>query len=206
MILVDSEDVWQNYILKEPEAANIRGKSFPYYDDWLVLFGKDRATGELAESATEAVENINLEEQSWMNLDNDVDPTFILPTPVEFTQGSETKSPGSTSSISKGGKKRGKVNEGATKCLADMVSTFSTCFQETNTSLAKIASAVSYAQDGRNARMMLNDELLQLPLNSRQRCRALRLLCRDNNLVDVFLSMTNVLDKTELIEGLLEDE
>ncbi|GAB2280796.1 hypothetical protein Dimus_015420 [Dionaea muscipula] len=90
---------------KEPEAVNIRGKPFPYYDDWLVLFGKDRATGELAESATEAVENINLEEQSWMNLDNDVDPTVILPTPVEFTQGSETKSPGSTSSISKGGKK-----------------------------------------------------------------------------------------------------
>ncbi|GAB2278443.1 hypothetical protein Dimus_013126 [Dionaea muscipula] len=62
MVLVDSEDVWQNYIMKEPEVANIRGKPFPYYDDWLVLFGKDRATGELDESATEAVENMNLEE------------------------------------------------------------------------------------------------------------------------------------------------
>ncbi|GAB2271963.1 hypothetical protein Dimus_006793 [Dionaea muscipula] len=137
----------------------------------------------MAKSATEAVENMNLEEQSGMNLDDDVDPTFVLPTPVDFTQGSQTKSPAFTSSTSKGGKKRAKVNEVQQSVLL-----------------------IRYAQDGRNARMILNEELMQLPLNIRQRCRALRLLCKDNNLVDVFLSMTNKLDKTELIEGLLEDE
>ena len=40
----------------------MRNKSFPYYEDWLVLFGNDRATGDLAEGPTDFVAAIEIEE------------------------------------------------------------------------------------------------------------------------------------------------
>ena len=40
----------------------MRNKSFPYYEDWLVLFGKDRATGDLAEGPADFVAAIGTEE------------------------------------------------------------------------------------------------------------------------------------------------
>ncbi|GAB2289174.1 hypothetical protein Dimus_023477 [Dionaea muscipula] len=55
MVLVDREDVLQAYIKKEPDAMNMRDKSFPYYEDWLVLFGKDRATRELVEGVMDII-------------------------------------------------------------------------------------------------------------------------------------------------------
>lgn len=45
-----------------PDAEGFNGKSFPYYDDWQVVFGKDRATGELAEDASGAGANMGREE------------------------------------------------------------------------------------------------------------------------------------------------
>ena len=36
--------------------------TFPFYEDWVVLFGKDRATGEGAEGPAEAAEAVDREE------------------------------------------------------------------------------------------------------------------------------------------------
>ena len=40
----------------------MRNKLFPYYEDWLVLFGKDRATRDLAEGPTNYVAAIETKE------------------------------------------------------------------------------------------------------------------------------------------------
>ncbi|KAG5562715.1 hypothetical protein RHGRI_005444 [Rhododendron griersonianum] len=40
-------------------AQGLRFKSFPYYDDWCMIFGNDRATGEMAGSAADMVENLD---------------------------------------------------------------------------------------------------------------------------------------------------
>ncbi|KAL7214855.1 hypothetical protein ACSBR1_027101 [Camellia fascicularis] len=55
MVLVDSDDVWQNYVKRVPDAKGMRNRPFPFYEDWLILFGKDKATGELVEDPTDAV-------------------------------------------------------------------------------------------------------------------------------------------------------
>ncbi|XP_028097428.1 uncharacterized protein LOC114297232 [Camellia sinensis] len=55
MVLVDSDDVWKNYVRRVPDAKGMRNRPFPFYEDWLILFGKDRATGELAEDPADAV-------------------------------------------------------------------------------------------------------------------------------------------------------
>ncbi|CAL5382364.1 unnamed protein product [Camellia sinensis] len=64
MILVDSEQVWQNYVKKEPDAKGMHNVPFPYYEDWLILFGKDRATGALAESPADMVAALEKEDQT----------------------------------------------------------------------------------------------------------------------------------------------
>ncbi|CAL5325160.1 unnamed protein product [Camellia sinensis] len=56
MILVDSDEVWQNYVKREPDAKGMRNVPFIYYEDWVILFGKDRATGVLAEGPADMVD------------------------------------------------------------------------------------------------------------------------------------------------------
>ncbi|KAL7200009.1 hypothetical protein ACSBR2_022172 [Camellia fascicularis] len=62
MVLVDSDDVWSNYVKRVPDAKGMRNKPFPYYEDWLILFGNDKATGELAEGPAESVAAMENEE------------------------------------------------------------------------------------------------------------------------------------------------
>lgn len=42
----------------DPPAKVMRFKSWPYYEDWCEIFGKDRATGENSESFVDAVNNV----------------------------------------------------------------------------------------------------------------------------------------------------
>ncbi|GFY96079.1 hypothetical protein Acr_11g0003850 [Actinidia rufa] len=67
MILVDSDDVWDNYVRREKDVKGMRNKTFPYYEAWLVLFGKDRATGDLAEGPADSVAAIETEQASKEN-------------------------------------------------------------------------------------------------------------------------------------------
>lgn len=49
-------------LLSHPTAARLRGKSFPYLEQLSVVFGKYCATGAGAESAADAVRNVEEEE------------------------------------------------------------------------------------------------------------------------------------------------
>ncbi|KAH7851212.1 hypothetical protein Vadar_008668 [Vaccinium darrowii] len=52
-VIVDSPDVWEDYVKFHPKANGMNGKAFPMYPSWTILFGKDRATGEMAEDPPE---------------------------------------------------------------------------------------------------------------------------------------------------------
>lgn len=38
----------------DPNARSMRYKSWPYYEDWKIIFGKDRATGDTADDIYDA--------------------------------------------------------------------------------------------------------------------------------------------------------
>ncbi|KAL8540890.1 hypothetical protein ACS0TY_002220 [Phlomoides rotata] len=38
-------DVWEAHIKVDPTAKSLKNKTFPFYSDWLEIFGNDRATG-----------------------------------------------------------------------------------------------------------------------------------------------------------------
>ena len=44
------------------DAAGLRNKLFPHFDELAIIFGKDKATGEWAKAPVDAVENIKVEE------------------------------------------------------------------------------------------------------------------------------------------------
>ncbi|XP_073119609.1 uncharacterized protein [Henckelia pumila] len=52
------DDDWEEVVKNDPNARCMRNKSWPYYDDWCEIFGKDRANGHNAEGFIDAVQNI----------------------------------------------------------------------------------------------------------------------------------------------------
>ncbi|KAH7854018.1 hypothetical protein Vadar_009159 [Vaccinium darrowii] len=60
MIKVESDTVWEDYCKRDNNAKGIRFKSFPYYDDWSLISGNDRATGDMAESAAHVAEALGV--------------------------------------------------------------------------------------------------------------------------------------------------
>ncbi|XP_050111922.1 uncharacterized protein LOC126590517 isoform X2 [Malus sylvestris] len=56
MISVDEDPAWQEYVKSHVGAKSFRWKVIPNWDDIVDLCGKDRATGEGAETSVEAVE------------------------------------------------------------------------------------------------------------------------------------------------------
>ncbi|KAL0401444.1 UNVERIFIED_CONTAM: hypothetical protein Slati_4174300 [Sesamum latifolium] len=52
------DDAFENYAKSDPFAHLLRYKSFPFYDEWCEVFGKDRATGEHAEDIVSAYCNV----------------------------------------------------------------------------------------------------------------------------------------------------
>ncbi|XP_057777941.1 uncharacterized protein LOC130996661 [Salvia miltiorrhiza] len=57
MIDCDNEQ-WQNFVAADKSVGNFRYKSWPYLEDWKLIFGKDRATGDEAEDLMEAAHDM----------------------------------------------------------------------------------------------------------------------------------------------------
>ncbi|XP_057808003.1 uncharacterized protein LOC131022504 [Salvia miltiorrhiza] len=57
--MIDCDDEqWQGFVAADKSVGNFRYKSWPYYEDWKIIFGKDRATGEEAEDLMEAAHDM----------------------------------------------------------------------------------------------------------------------------------------------------
>ncbi|XP_057789704.1 uncharacterized protein LOC131006576 [Salvia miltiorrhiza] len=57
--MIDCDDEqWQHFVAADPKVFNFRFKSWPYLEDWKIIFGKDRATGDEAEDLMEAAHDL----------------------------------------------------------------------------------------------------------------------------------------------------
>ncbi|KAF5940910.1 hypothetical protein HYC85_022077 [Camellia sinensis] len=172
MILVDSEQVWQNYVKKEPDAKGMRNVPFPYYED--------RATGALAESPANMVATLEKEDQTT---DECYTPMMDLPGVNNMDCSlSANGTPTNQSTSATTSKKRARESEGIAKGFAEMATQFGSFFEKTNTTMAKIAHRIGYAHDISEARKLL-------PLNSNDRLRAATLIVKDAERVDLFFSL-----------------
>ncbi|XP_057765001.1 uncharacterized protein At2g29880-like [Salvia miltiorrhiza] len=53
-----TNELWEEIVKCDNNAENMRFKSWPLFEDWKQIFGKDRATGEHAEDVMEAVNKV----------------------------------------------------------------------------------------------------------------------------------------------------
>ncbi|GFS37529.1 hypothetical protein Acr_00g0052480 [Actinidia rufa] len=71
------QSVWDEYEKAHPKKAKeVYGKIFPYYDDWAILFGKDRATGAGAEDPTQ-MEQVYTQNPPQDSVVDDVDDFYV---------------------------------------------------------------------------------------------------------------------------------
>ena len=155
----------------------MRNKSFPYYEDWLVLFGKDRATRDLAEGPTDSVAAIDNEEATKEQEPESPVLQFSVADQESMSATGGTSSAPSSSHANS--KKRGRVAEGISKGLANMADDFGIMFENTNNRMAEIAHRIGYAHDLSQQRRQVNAKLSQLPLDSNQRLRATTMIVQD---------------------------
>ncbi|KAK8553868.1 hypothetical protein V6N12_030849 [Hibiscus sabdariffa] len=65
--LTAPKDVFDDWVRSHPTAAGLRNKSFPFFDDLVQIFGKKRATGTATETTADAVENLVMEDNTFLD-------------------------------------------------------------------------------------------------------------------------------------------
>ncbi|KAF7130245.1 hypothetical protein RHSIM_Rhsim10G0097900 [Rhododendron simsii] len=211
MVLVHSDDVWKNYVRRVSDAKGMRNKPFAYYDDWLTLFGKDRANGNLAEGPVETVaamvgEKSTTDQEYYspvMDFSLGGDTELPLGRGTEFSVPHNTPESAAPSSSIMVGKKRARADDEISKGLSNMVEAFGTFFKDANTTMAEIAHRVGYAHDLSNTRGLVNDALTELPLDCTDRLKAASMIVDKPQRVDLFFSLKKEEDKVEWVNLLL---
>ncbi|KAF5946219.1 hypothetical protein HYC85_016447 [Camellia sinensis] len=169
----------------------MRNVHFPCCKDWVILFGKDRATGVLAEEPADMIDALEKEDQTTEKC---YTPIVDLPDCSLSASGTLCNQGGSSISS----KKRAKKAEGIVKGLADMVIELGSFFEKTNATIEEIAHRIGYAHDLSQARKLVNGELVKLPLNTNDRLRVATLIVKGAKRVYLFFSLPEE-DKMEWV-------
>ncbi|XP_058202615.1 uncharacterized protein LOC131317052 [Rhododendron vialii] len=194
MILVDSDDVWENFVRSHSDAKGMRNKPHPYFEEWLHLFGNDRANGDLAEGPADTMAAMEreaaTEELGYESPTSGLGTSFMdysMPEGpnVGNSHGGQSSVPPSSNVA---GKKRKRAADGITKGLSDMAEAFGTFFENTNTRMGEIGHRMGYDEDLSLQRKQVNAELMDHPLDWEQRLRAATLIVQEAQRVDLFFS------------------
>ncbi|KAL7176714.1 hypothetical protein ACSBR2_030125 [Camellia fascicularis] len=186
MVLVDSDGIWLNY--RVPEAKGMQNRPFRFYKNWLILFGKDRATGELVEDPADVVAGMDKEDANATIEKGD--KSLVMFSTVRANS-------------AKTSKKRGRRAEGIPTELSKMTKNLRSFIENTNTTMVEIAHRIGYLHDLSQQRRLVNVELLKLPMNNTQRLMTASMIVKDEDKVDLFFSLGEN-DKMEWVSLLLE--
>lgn len=193
---VESDSVWEAYVRRDTDAKHLRNKTFPYFDEWIQIFGKDRATGEFAEGPADAVEAMNAEEDVLLHglADND---TFIEQMGVNSHTGEGMDCSNSAtqraceSSAKKKDKKRSRSDDDVVEELSMFADKLVDVMGKTNEKLEFIGKRMGYSHDVASKRASLNDELTKLPIIVDERLDACEIISHDVQKLDMFFSLTH---------------
>ncbi|CAA0805727.1 Unknown protein [Striga hermonthica] len=189
MITVKEEAVWQAYNTAHPKVKSLCYKSWPYYADWVEIFGKDRATGEGALGFTEAVNDVlhdtNVEVPSHILTEDTVPGQYDYPqTNLDSFSAQAGESSASGKSKRDGKRKR---NVEAEDTILGLLS--SVC-QETNNCLSELSTRVGYQVDAKEQRIAVYDALKNISnLTTDERVGVARYLSKNVDEMELFFSL-----------------
>ncbi|MFQ6635197.1 hypothetical protein Gotur_010079, partial [Gossypium turneri] len=81
--LVVAEDVvWNSYINSHKEVDQFKHCNFPYYDQLIAIYAKDRAIGKDAQIAVDIIEEIDVEDVATTNTHKERNDFCNIPNPA----------------------------------------------------------------------------------------------------------------------------
>lgn len=176
---IESDNYLLFFFQTDPSARNMRNKSWPYYKDWEIIFGKDRAAGDVA--------------KAWQDMTKD---DVYRPVPVEQTT---TLDQEETASVNTGGKhgegsssmrsckrKRPQVVEVQNTPTFELMSSF---FTEVSSQIGSLVSKVGSERDAKGQRQNLVKELAKYPLSLEDRLTVVKRICASAEDVDIFYGL-----------------
>ncbi|KAI8551577.1 hypothetical protein RHMOL_Rhmol06G0196700 [Rhododendron molle] len=169
MIEVADDKIWEDYCKTDNNVSGLRFKSFPYYDDWCMIFGNDRATREMAESAAAMVENLD-EAAKEAGADSNT---------VNNTDNSPEEHP----------KKKAKVSENILAGMNNFADKLGIYFERSDAKLEMLGGRMGYAHDLSKKRGEVNDTLRKLPIIVESRVIVGMAITQDAQKVDHFFSL-----------------
>ncbi|KAH7852251.1 hypothetical protein Vadar_022466 [Vaccinium darrowii] len=196
MIKVESNTVWEDYckrdsnaeglrFLRDNSAKGLRFKSFPYYEDWSLIFGNDRATGDMAESAADVFEVLGVE-------DVDGDEVHEGSTTVSKNDKFPPEPP----------KKKAQVSETLMTGLFDLGDKLIGSLEFFACKFDMLGSRMGYQHDLSAKRGAVNEALKNLPITVEQRVTAGMAITEDAQKVDYFFSLTSDEEKMIMVKKL----
>ncbi|GMQ11512.1 hypothetical protein CsSME_00054127 [Camellia sinensis var. sinensis] len=205
MVLVDSDEVWLNYVRRVPNAKRIRNRPFLFYEDWLIIFGKDRANGELAEDHADAVATMGKKDANATTEKRDeshVEQFSMNMGDMDYSLSTSSNVPNRANST-KIRKKQRRHAEGIPTKLSKMAKNLGSFIENTNTTMVEIAHRIGYSHNLSQQKRLVNAELLKLQMSNTQRLMAALMIVKGDDKVDLFFSLDDN-DKIEWVYLLLE--
>ncbi|WOG82132.1 hypothetical protein DCAR_0101294 [Daucus carota subsp. sativus] len=163
-VVTAPRDVWVQYLKVHPGAAKWQNTAMPSFKELSVIFGKDRATGNMAENLEDVVEELNTEAADELSLQEDLQRS--------------THSDESTS------KKRKKGN---VESLLEAV--YAASDRIANQFEASTKLLIAAEEDMMQKKKQLNDELSKIPnLTVLQKLQVAKKIAKDEDLMILFFA------------------
>ncbi|KAI8560099.1 hypothetical protein RHMOL_Rhmol04G0229100 [Rhododendron molle] len=206
--IVVEKDVWENYEKAYPKKAkNMYGKTFPYFDDWQFMFGKDRATGAGVETpatmgrATNANQSLPTFNDCYIPqfgedygaFQNDLPMSPATPTtpttPIPPTFTPHSSLPTSTPQTSVPQPNAGGTKRKRTRMRDEELSMFASMknwMTSSNGHMEKMVNCFSYDKELSARRTQVPDELSKLDITLTEKFKLGAVICQEEQRVDNF--------------------
>ncbi|KAA8541963.1 hypothetical protein F0562_023115 [Nyssa sinensis] len=198
--VVAESPVWEEYIKSHKGAAMFKNKSLPHFEELLIIFGKDRATGKNAETAADVVEE--LDKEGAENKTNTGDGLDENDASLSFAPTHNTRT-SSEEYSSQRRRRRSRSNDSFLEAIKEVGLAMG---REIKESTIKLTEVMGYDVTVAAKRVRINDELLKLPTISMfERHKATLQIARDHETTDVFFTIADD-EKEEWVKALLRGD
>ncbi|KAH6771362.1 hypothetical protein C2S52_016165 [Perilla frutescens var. hirtella] len=190
-IEVDSDKIWSNYIKTDNNARTMRSKSWPLYKDWCEIFGKDRTTGEHAETFADVVQDLLQKDEESMHTSTGNDYTQFTSSNQDEEIGDDFMSmsrEGTSSSTKMKGKgKKRKSLDSLDDRFLDLMNVF--C-EKTDSRMGELVQRIGFEHDASLSRKKVYKALGNMNhLTDEEQIFVAKSLCNNTKDLDLFFSL-----------------
>ncbi|KAL5818464.1 hypothetical protein ACOSQ3_022356 [Xanthoceras sorbifolium] len=129
-VTVDSFDILEAYLKKHPNKNYTANRPFPHYERLIIVFGKDRATSNMAKSVADALDQMGLE-------NDEMEASFTQSMAAPSNVASASSAPNSRQTSKR--KRKRNVNS----AVADITGVFEKGIERASENIAKLTEAIT---------------------------------------------------------------